>query len=145
MDKREGGGEGGMEGEREGGREGGRESEREEEGRKEGRERERWEGEREMGGRKGERRQCLLEGKHYLLIGSHSLLTGAWSIRDWRRQESYKRMNINQLVRLSYLQVYPGSLHSASLLVCSYKELKLSHTSHSPSVIEQRVGGPTTK
>ena len=94
------------------------------------------------GWRERERRQCLLEGKHYLLIGSHSLLTGAWSIRDWRRQESYRR---DELVRLSYLQACPGLLHSASLLVSSYKELKLSHTSHSPSVIEQRVGGPTTK
>ena len=60
-------------------------------------------------------------------------------------KRAIEEMNINQLVRFSYLQVYPGLLHSASLLVSSYKELKLSHTSHSPSVIEQRVGGPTTK
>ena len=103
--------------------------------------REREGGRREKKEGRRERRQCLLEGKHYLLIGSHSLLTGAWSIRDWRRQESYRR---DELVRLSYLQKLLH-MYSASLLVCSYKELKLSHTSHSPSVIEQRVGGPTTK
>ena len=78
-----------------------------------------------------------LECKDRLLVGSHVLFTGAGRVKHWGQQfygEIEEKLFYLKLLKTK--REYYNNYHSKTLFVFEIKTCV-------PSVIEQRVGGPT--